>query len=201
MPLLRSCIPSANDPDGPFPLNNLPYGVFSTEDGARRCGTAIGDSILDLTALEATGLLTAAARPVLAGDGWNDFMALGPDVWDGYRAKLQAMLAEGAAAARLLARAASAGVATEYVNQLRTALASPAGATATGPDTLPDPLSDRELEILTLIASGRKNKEIAATLFVSVNTVHYHTKNLYSKLGVNSRTQAITRANELNLLA
>ncbi|MCB0014028.1 MAG: response regulator transcription factor [Anaerolineales bacterium] len=110
-------------------------------------------------------------------------------------------LAEGAAAARLLARAASAGVATDYVNQLRTALASPAGATATGPDILPDPLSDRELEILTLIASGRKNKEIAATLFVSVNTVHYHTKNLYSKLGVNSRTQAITRANELNLLA
>ncbi|MCB0028705.1 MAG: hypothetical protein KDE28_12410, partial [Anaerolineales bacterium] len=70
-------------------------------------------------------------------------------------------LAEGAAAARLLARAASAGVATDYVNQLRTALASPAGATATGPDILPDPLSDRELEILTLIASGRKNKEIA----------------------------------------
>lgn len=101
MPLLRSCIPAANDPDGPFPLNNLPYGVFSTEDGRRRCGTAIGDSILDLTALEAAGLLTAAARPVLAGDGWNDFMALGPDVWDGYRAQLQAMLAEGADADRL----------------------------------------------------------------------------------------------------
>jgi fumarylacetoacetase len=101
MPLLRSCIPSANDLDGPFPLNNLPYGVFSTEDGARRCGTAIGDSILDLTALEAAGLLTAADRPVLAADGWNDFMALGPDVWDGYRAKLQAMLAEGAGADRL----------------------------------------------------------------------------------------------------
>ena len=98
MPLLRSCIPSANDPDGPFPLNNLPYGVFSTEDGRRRCGTAIGDQILDLTALEAAGLLTAAAQPVLAGEGWNDFMVLGPDVWDSYRTKLQAMLAEGAAA-------------------------------------------------------------------------------------------------------
>ena len=98
MPLLRSCIPSANDPDGPFPLNNLPYGVFSTEDGARRCGTAIGDSILDLTALEAAGLLTVADRPALAGEGWNDFMVLGPDVWDSYRTKLQAMLAEGAAA-------------------------------------------------------------------------------------------------------
>jgi ATP/maltotriose-dependent transcriptional regulator MalT len=60
--------------------------------------------------------------------------------------------------------------------------------------SLVDPLTEREMEILSLIATGLKNKEIAATLFVSVNTVHYHTKNLYSKLGVNSRTQAITRA-------
>ncbi|MCP4419305.1 MAG: response regulator transcription factor [Chloroflexi bacterium] len=41
---------------------------------------------------------------------------------------------------------------------------------------------------MTLIAAGLKNKEIAAQLFISLNTVHYHTKNLYSKLGVNKRT-------------
>ena len=96
MPLLRSCIPTANDPEGPFPLNNLPYGVFSTEGGRPRCGTAIGDMILDLTALEAGGMRAATERPVLDTACWNDFMGLGPDAWARYRATLQAMLAEGA---------------------------------------------------------------------------------------------------------
>ena len=65
---------------------------------------------------------------------------------------------------------------------------------------LVDPLSERELEILTHVARGLKNKEIAAELFVSVNTIHYHTKNIYSKLGVNSRTKAIAKAKSLKLL-
>lgn len=63
-----------------------------------------------------------------------------------------------------------------------------------------EPLGDREKEILTLIGAGLKNKEIAAELFISINTVHYHTKNIYSKLDVNTRTQAIIKARELNLL-
>ena len=113
---------------------------------------------------------------------------------------------EGPAMARLLAEAAVSGILPAYCEKLLAVFAaeghkieietSPAPA-----QPLVDPLTNRELEILSLIATGLKNKEIAATLFVSVNTVHYHTKNLYSKLGVNSRTQAITRANELNLLA
>lgn len=61
-------------------------------------------------------------------------------------------------------------------------------------------LGDREKEILTLIGAGLKNKEIATELFISINTVHYHTKNIYSKLGVNTRIQAVTKAKELNLL-
>ena len=51
MPLLRSWLAAANDPAGPFPLNNLPYGVFSVGDGPRRCGVAIGDRVLDATTL------------------------------------------------------------------------------------------------------------------------------------------------------
>ena len=66
--------------------------------------------------------------------------------------------------------------------------------------SLVDPLSERELEILTLIASGLKNKEIAEQLFISLNTVHYHTKNIYSKLDVNKRTLAVVKAKELNLI-
>lgn len=97
MPLMTSWIDSANAPDHPFPLNNLPYGVFSVGDGDLRCGTAIGDRIIDLTGLEAAGVLRADPdADVLDAPYWNDFMALGPRVWDRYRAALQAMLAQNA---------------------------------------------------------------------------------------------------------
>ena len=65
---------------------------------------------------------------------------------------------------------------------------------------LVDPLSERELEILSLIASGLKNKEIAAELIISLNTVLYHTKNIYGKLEVNKRVLAIAKARELGLI-
>ena len=51
MRLLTSWVASANNPQSPFPLNNLPYGVFSTADTDPRCGVAIGDLILDLQAV------------------------------------------------------------------------------------------------------------------------------------------------------
>ena len=63
-----------------------------------------------------------------------------------------------------------------------------------------DPLTKRELEILRLINDGLKNKEIAEQLVISFNTVLYHIKNIYSKLGVNKRTQAIAKAKESHLI-
>ena len=63
-----------------------------------------------------------------------------------------------------------------------------------------EPLSDRELEILGLVLSGLKNSEIADELILSVGTVKKHLSNIYGKLGVGSRTQAIARARELGLL-
>jgi LuxR family maltose regulon positive regulatory protein len=65
---------------------------------------------------------------------------------------------------------------------------------------LPDPLTPRELEIIRLICKGHSNPEIANDLVVTINTIKKHTSNIYSKLGVRSRTQAIVRAQELNLL-
>ena len=56
---------------------------------------------------------------------------------------------------------------------------------------LAEPLSDREIEVLRLMADGYKYKEIADRMFVSINTVRHHTRNAYSKLDVNNRTQAI----------
>lgn len=98
--LNRSWIESANAPDCDFPLNNLPYGVFSVGEGPQRCGVAIGDRIVDVTALESAGVLRAdAKRDVLSDARWNDFMALGRAVWSAYRAALTALLAETADAA------------------------------------------------------------------------------------------------------
>ena len=97
MPLMKSWVASANTPETPFPLNNLPYGVFSTEDGDLRCGVAIGDRIIDATGLEAVGVLRADPdADVLDAPYWNDFMELGATAWDDYRTRLQAMLADGA---------------------------------------------------------------------------------------------------------
>jgi LuxR family maltose regulon positive regulatory protein len=68
------------------------------------------------------------------------------------------------------------------------------------PEKLVDPLTRRELEVMHLIGEGYSNPEIATELVVTVNTVKKHTSNIYGKLGVRSRTQAIARAHELNLL-
>ena len=66
--------------------------------------------------------------------------------------------------------------------------------------SLAEPLTEREREVLQLLAAGASNREIARHLVVSVNTVKRHVYNLCSKLGVQSRTQAIARARSLNLL-
>ena len=65
---------------------------------------------------------------------------------------------------------------------------------------LDDPLSERELEVLNLLASGRTNSEIARDLFVSVGTVKSHTGNIYRKLDAKNRTEALVRARELGVL-
>lgn len=95
--LQRSWLESANAPDCDFPLNNLPYGVFSVDDADLRCGIAIGDRIVDATGLEAAGHLRADPdADVLDAPYWNDFMELGPAVWAAYRSDLAAMLAADA---------------------------------------------------------------------------------------------------------
>jgi LuxR family transcriptional regulator, maltose regulon positive regulatory protein len=80
--------------------------------------------------------------------------------------------------------------------------ASPAGPRPAGAPGQPliEPLTERELEVLHLIAAGHSNAEIAAHLMVTVYTVKKHASNIYGKLGVQRRTQALARARELALL-
>ncbi|MEO1173217.1 MAG: response regulator transcription factor [Myxococcota bacterium] len=61
-------------------------------------------------------------------------------------------------------------------------------------------ITERELEVLGLIAVGKTNKEIASRLFVSANTVKTHVTHVYQKLGVSRRTQAVLKARELRLI-
>ncbi|MCB2135857.1 MAG: fumarylacetoacetase [Rhodobacteraceae bacterium] len=95
MPLKKSWIDSANDPEGDFPLNNLPLGVFSAGDDDPRCGVAIGDMIFDVRAAEEVELLRFAGGALLDVPFWNDLMEAGPAVWAQLRQQLEALLAEG----------------------------------------------------------------------------------------------------------
>ena len=97
MSLMRSWVESANDTSD-FPLNNLPCGVFSVGGDEPRCGMAIGDQILDVSALEQAGLLILGDAPLLDVPFWNEVMAAGPAVWADLRAQVTALLCEGAAA-------------------------------------------------------------------------------------------------------
>ena len=86
-----------------------------------------------------------------------------------------------------------------YLAKLSAILARESAAPGAS-ERLSEPLSERELEVLALVAAGKSNGEIASSLFVSLSTVKTHINNLYPKLGARSRTQAIARARELDLL-
>lgn len=97
MTLLKSWVASANSAECPFPLNNLPYGVFSTGGDDPRCGVAIGDQILDVAAAEDAGLIDISEGPLFDVPFWNEVMEEGPELWAALRARLTEILAEGSA--------------------------------------------------------------------------------------------------------
>lgn len=110
---------------------------------------------------------------------------------------------EGQPMAALLRIALEEDITPDYVahlqRELGTASPHPSAAFPT-PHQLEDPLSDREMDVLKLLNTDLSGPEIARELVVSVNTVRTHTKNIYSKLYVNSRRAAVRRAKELGLL-
>jgi len=89
-PKLRSFIPI--DPTSDFPIQNLPYGVFSAHGLAPRVGVAIGDYVLDLWELEQDGRFEVGPLGVFSQPSLNPFMALGPKVWSKTRARISELL-------------------------------------------------------------------------------------------------------------
>ena len=132
--------------------------------------------------------------------------ALPPAAAEGFR---RLFLDEGPAVAALLPRARAAAPA--FVDDLLDALAAchPPNACRTltarrekpSRHGLPlDPLSEREQEVLALLVAGLSNDEIAARLFITTGTAKWHVHNIYQKLDVGSRAQAIARAHEWRLV-
>jgi LuxR family transcriptional regulator, maltose regulon positive regulatory protein len=108
-------------------------------------------------------------------------------------------LDEGTPMINLLRRAGTAGVYPAYVKKLLSATL-PVDERKIPAQPLIEPLSERELEILRLVAAGKSNKEIASALYIATGTVKKHLNNIFGKLGVKSRTQCLVQARKLNLL-
>jgi LuxR family transcriptional regulator, maltose regulon positive regulatory protein len=98
-------------------------------------------------------------------------------------------------------KGAEGGRMRDYVDKLLSAVGERAfHPSSRGPQPLVEPLSERELEVLRLIADGFSNAEIAGKLVIAQGTVKRHINNIYGKLGVQSRTQAVAKAREIRLL-
>ena len=90
----------------------------------------------------------------------------------------------------------------DYTSKLLAAFAERDKAELRTPHSaLVDPLSQRELEVLHLIAQGFSNQEIGARLFLAVDTVKGHNRRIFDKLQVQRRTEAVAKARSLNLLS
>ncbi len=139
----------------------------------------------------------------LGGDRPKAFVALKRSLAlaepEGY---VRVFLDEGAPMARLLRDAGSQGIAPKYLTRLLAefdAMHGP-GSIPPGHQPMAEALSERELEILRLVAAGKSNQQVADALILATGTVKKHLNNIFGKLGVQSRTQCVAKARELNLL-
>jgi len=106
----------------------------------------------------------------------------------------------GLSMGRLLQEAHSRQVMTNYVDKLLRAFGEDLTSPAPVKPALPEPLTERERDVLELMAAGLTNPEIAEKLVLSAGTIKKHASHIYKKLGVHSRTEAAARARKLNLL-
>jgi LuxR family maltose regulon positive regulatory protein len=113
---------------------------------------------------------------------------------------VRTFVTEGAPMADMLGVAAKRGIAPEYVRRLLDALGRGDRLSARS-QGLVEPLSERELDVLRLLATDLDGPGIADELVVGLSTVRTHTKSIYAKLGVNSRRAAVRRGQDLGLLS
>jgi LuxR family maltose regulon positive regulatory protein len=109
---------------------------------------------------------------------------------------IRSFIDQDPAMAVILRNAAALGHSPNYVQVLLSIYGE-----SVANDVILDPLSERELEVLQLIADGLSNPQIAKSLIIAVSTVKTHVNKIYSKLGVRTRTEAVARARELKLIS
>ena len=175
--------------------------LIETEDARGWTGRVIEPLALQAVALHAQGeesaALVALERALVLAEP------------EGY---IRTFVDEGQQMAALLREALARGIAAAYVEQLLAAFRPPDteiqgdGAAGSVPShrltasMLTEPVTARELAVLRLLAAGASNAEMARDLVVEQSTIKTHLINLYGKLGVHSRTQAVARARALHLL-
>jgi LuxR family maltose regulon positive regulatory protein len=162
--------------------------LLAPAQAAGRMGPAIEASALRALALSALGRTDEALQALLR--------ALELAEPAGY---VRVFVDQGAPMAGLLLQVS--GLTAAYASKLLRAFKAPAPEpTHLKPGILPEPLTPRELEVLHLLAEGLTNPEIARRLVVSLPTVKSHARNLYGKLDVHSRREAVARARRLGLI-
>ena len=169
--------------------------LLKAAENSRRMGSVIEILILQALAHEGQGNNSTALLPLkkaLTLAEPEDYIHIFVDA--------------GLPMARLLYKALSQKIAPDYVQRLLAAFPTEGqektfASKSQGPDSeWIEPLSERETEVLELIAEGLTNSEISSKLYVTINTVKAHTRNIYSKMGVNNRTHAVTKARTLGIL-
>ena len=183
--LIRVCI-ATNNLDGMLPiLENAKVNL----DSQGQTGWLIESLALESLVLDAMGdtekALTTLDQALKAAEP------------QGY---IRLFVDQGEPMAKLLRLAASRGIHPTYVNKLRSVIHSQEQDQPAKQSPLVEPLSQRELEVLELLDAGNSNQQIADELILSIGTVKKHVYNIYSKLGVERRTQAISHARELGLI-
>jgi LuxR family transcriptional regulator, maltose regulon positive regulatory protein len=163
--------------------------------GQQRTGGVIEARVVQALALQAGGDEAGAL------DALGEALAL---AWG--EGHLRVFVDEGPPIASLLGKLMTTGrlargVPLDYLRRLQEAFAQEGPAMAASQPGLVQPLSDRELEVLGLLAAGKANREIAEELVVALDTVKKHVTHILDKLGASNRTQAVTRARGLGLIS
>ncbi|HEX7733927.1 MAG TPA: LuxR C-terminal-related transcriptional regulator [Ktedonobacteraceae bacterium] len=161
--------------------------LLKAAEAGERTGSVIEILVLQALAHQTQGDIPAAVMPLQR--------ALTLAEPEGY---VRMFVDAGPPMAVLLEEAAKHRITPNYIRHLLTATGLAEDSTPVK-QVLIEPLSERELEVLRLLGTDLNGPEMARELVVSLNTVRTHTKNIYSKLGVNNRRAAVRRAEELDL--
>ncbi|MCP4541925.1 MAG: helix-turn-helix transcriptional regulator [Chloroflexi bacterium] len=162
--------------------------ICAPAQAAGRMARVIEISLIKALSLQAQGKPNAARAP------FEQCLTLAEP--GGY---VRLFLEAGDPVVTLLQQAASHGITPNYVDRLLDEFDTKKAPLLPHPAALIDPLTKREIQVLQLICAGCSNQQISEKLVVTMNTVKKHTSNIYAKLSVKSRTQAVARARQLGL--